>query len=308
MRTKTLTALLVGTAMTTSVLVAGGPVAGAAAEGCADANRTITRDVDYVKKPVSELQRLDIYGFAGDEGCTAAPVVVWVHGGGWRLGDKRAVDEKARFFNDLGAVFVSVNYRLSAPPGDPNRPMYPDHPNDVGAAVAWTEANIAKHGGDGEQIALLGHSAGGHLVALVGLDPSYIDDAGGDAASVRCVIANDSEGYDVVTRTAQGGVVRRLYENAFGTDPAVQADASPINHTGDRAHPPAFLVITRGAQRRIDAAKAFADAVTSAGGDATVVEAPGYTHGDVNRRLGTKGETVVTPPIEDFFTDCFGRQ
>lgn len=63
--------------------------------------------------------------------------------------------------------------------------MHPDHADDVGAAVAWLEANAARYGGDGTQIALLGHSAGAHLVALVGTDPTYVARAGGKVGSIR---------------------------------------------------------------------------------------------------------------------------
>ena len=82
------------------------------------------------------------------------------------------------------------------------------------------------------------------------------------------------------------------------------ADASPINHVDDREQPPDFLVISRGGPRRVGVAQAFADAVTEAGGQAEVLDATGYTHGDVNKRLGEPGETVVTPPVEAFTKEC----
>ena len=88
---------------------------------------------------MSDLQRLDVYGFERAEGCQQVPVVVYVHGGGWRTGDKARVGDKATFFNDLGYVFVSVNYRLSDPPRSPGRPVHPAHADDVGAAIAWDE-------------------------------------------------------------------------------------------------------------------------------------------------------------------------
>jgi acetyl esterase/lipase len=257
-----------------------------------------------VAKPVSPLQQLDLYLPAMKKPCDALPVVVWVHGGGWRRGDKKAVQDKATFFNGLGYAFASINYRLSDPPSDPNRPVYPDHPKDVGAAIAYLQAKHPDLPLDGKRIALLGHSAGGHLVALVGTDPTYIDGAGGDASAVKCVIANDSEGYDVVARAAQGGIVKRLYENAFGTDPAVQRAASPINHVHDRKTLPDWLIITRGLPSRVAAAQQFADALTAAGGKAQVVDAKGYTHADVNKKLGGAGETVVTPPVKAFITSC----
>jgi arylformamidase len=283
--------------------LAGAAPASAKDAGCPSAAK-VMRDIDYVAKPVSSLQKLDLYLPATKKPCDALPVVVWVHGGGWRRGDKKAVQDKATFFNGLGYAFASINYRLSDPPSDPNRPVFPVHPQDVGAAIAYLQAKHADLPIDGKRIALLGHSAGGHLVALVGTDPTYINDAGGDANAVKCVIANDSEGYDVGERAAQGGIVKRLYDNAFGTDPAVQREASPINHVNDHKPLPDFLIITRGLPRRVAAAQTFADALTTAGGKAQVVDAKGYTHADVNKKLGGAGETVVTPPVKSFITSC----
>ncbi len=264
------------------------------------------RNVEYVDDPVSPLQRLDIYGFEASDGCDPAPVVMWVHGGGWRGGDKRNEPTKVSLFNDLGYVFVSVNYRLSSPPGDPKRPIHPAHANDVGAAVAWVQDNVDQFGGDGETIELLGHSAGGHLVSLVGVDPHYIEQAGGDADAVQCVVSNDTEGYDLVERAAQGGSAKQLVTNAFGADPSVYADASPINHVADRDEPPDFLIITRGLPRRVAAAQAFADAAEGAGSSVDVLRPVGLSHGDVNRLIGTEGDTVVTPPVTEFTQHCLG--
>jgi arylformamidase len=286
-------------------LVAATPAAAGDVE-CRKAKQPVTTDVeygDYVDEPVSELQRLDVYAIDA-KGC--APVVVWVHGGAWAIGDKRRIEHKAELFSGLGFVFVSVNYRLSAPRDDPARPVHPAHAEDVGAAVAWVEDHIAEFGGDGGEITLLGHSAGGHLVALAGLDPRYVEEAGGDIGAVRCVIANDSEGYDIPARMALGPRIQALYENAFGTDPEVQADASPINHVDDRTTLPDFLLISRGGPRRVATAQAFADAITGARGTAEVLDATGYTHMDVNVRLGEPNETVVTPPVERFAKACRG--
>jgi len=285
-----------------AVWAAGSGTAGAAPCGTPQ----LARNVEYVDDPVSPLQRLDVYGFEPSKGCKDRPVVMWVHGGGWRLGDKRNEPAKVKLFNELGYVFVSVNYRLSDPTGDPDRPVHPAHAQDVGAAVAWVEENVAEYGGDGEDLALLGHSAGGHLVALVGLDPRYIEQAGGNADAVRCVVANDTEGYDLVERASQGGTAKQLVANAFGSDVSAYADASPINHVADRDEPPDFLVITRGLPRRRAAAQAFADAAEDAGASVEVLKATGLTHGDVNRLIGAPGETLITPTIKTFTQDCLG--
>jgi acetyl esterase/lipase len=282
-----------------------GPAGAAGTDtSCADGTPTTARNVPYVDDPVSPLQQLDVDGFEPTKGCGPAPVVIWVHGGGWRAGDKRNEPDKAELFNRLGYVFVSVNYRLSNPPGAASRPIHPAHAQDVGAAVAWVEEHIAEYGGDGHELAFLGHSAGGHLVSLVGTDPSYVEDAGGDAAALRCVISNDTEGYDLVERSASSEVGRRLVANAFGPDPAAYPGASPINHVGERDEPVDLLVITRGTPRRIAAALAFATAAEDAGSSVDVLEARGLTHRDVNHLLGTDGDTVITPAVTSFLERC----
>jgi acetyl esterase/lipase len=287
-----------------AIWAAGAGNAGAATTECA--THAVSRGIEYVDDPVSPLQQLDVYGFEDARGCDPAPVVVYVHGGGWRKGDKRAVGEKATFFNDLGYVFVSVNYRLSFPARDPDHPRHPAHSEDVGAAVAWVEENIVAHGGDGDQLALIGHSAGAHLVALVGLDERYVEQADGDASAVRCVISDDTASYDLLARAEDGPAAGLLVASAFGTDEETLRDASPLTHVGDDDDPPDFLVVRRGAPDRQAAQTAFADALEEAGGAVTLLDTPGYNHGDVNAMIGVRGETVMTPPIEQFTQDCLG--
>ena len=76
-----------------------------------------------------------------------APVVVWVHGGGYRRGDKaQQVADKVALFAKRGWIFASVNYRLSRPAAGNAR--YPDHYNDVASAVAWLREHVRGRGGD----------------------------------------------------------------------------------------------------------------------------------------------------------------
>ncbi len=277
--------------------------AGVHAAPCPGAKARVVRDVAYVDDPVSDLQRLDLYAPRRPNACIEVPIVVWVHGGGWAKGDKRgAATTKAALFNDLGYVFVSLNYRLSAPVGDPSRPMHPDHASDIGAAIAWLQANGGRYGGDGSQIALLGHSAGAHLVALVGTDPTYVTEAGGRISGIRCVGSYDTASYDLVQRSAE----TRLVANAFGSDEATLRDASPATHLGDRTHLPDLQVVVRGTPDRRATQMAFADAAEVAGARVTTLDAIGLSHGDVNRRIGAPGDTRMTPAVSDFVTGCLG--
>lgn len=244
-----------------------------------------------------DLTSLDIYLPAG---CDPAPVVMWVHGGGWRRGDKvQTVGYKADMVNDLGAALVSVNYRLSTPDSDVK---WPDHGNDLAAAIAWVQAHGAEHGLDPSRLALIGHSAGGHLVSIVVTDPTLLAAAGSSADSISCVAGLDSAAYDLAGSPAEES---GLVPNAFGTDPDVVADASPqIQVERNGAPQAAILVVTRGSDGRIAGAQRFVDALNDGGGTATLAVARPYSHDDVARRLGEPDEDIVTPVVREFLQGC----
>lgn len=261
---------------------------------CAWAEPSAVRDVPYGEHA---RQRLDLYRPAAPPSERPRPVVVWIHGGGWRIGDKRhAIAPKARHLTEAGYCLVAVNYRLA---GEDDAIPFPRNAEDVAAAVAWVHGNIARYGGDPERIVLMGHSAGAHLVSLVAADGRYLAAHDLALADLAGVVALDTEGYDV-SRAMEGRVTRDIYENAFGTDPAIWKAASPTAHIAAGKGIPPFLIVTRGTAARVANAKAFADALRGAGYDAEARAIPGYSHADVNRRLGVPGEEAVTAPVMAF--------
>ena len=242
---------------------------------------------------------LDVY--PPPSGCPA-PVVVWVHGGGWRAGDKsQQMPDKVRLAAEQGWVLVSVNYRLTGAPGAGDV-GYPAHNEDVAAAIAWVHDNIAGYGGDPERIGLLGHSAGAQIVASVGTDERYLAAHGLALSDVGCVGALDTEGFDVARRAGAGIPV---YRAAFGDDPAVWADASPTTHVAPGKDIPSFLVVERGSRLRRHGQQSFVDALRGAGVDVTVLDAGSLTHGEVNASIGAPGDDVMTAPLIDFLSGCF---
>lgn len=106
------------------------------------------------------------------------PVVVWFHGGGLTGGEKFIPDELK---ND-SLVVVAVNYRLLP------KATIDESIDDASAAVAWTFNNIEKYGGSKEKIFLSGHSAGGYLISLIGLDKKWLANYGIDADSIAGLI------------------------------------------------------------------------------------------------------------------------
>ena len=96
------------------------------------------------------------------------PTLVWFHGGGLKEGDRRSGDPVARRLTAAGIAVVLVDYRLSP------QARCPAYMEDAAAAVAWTVQNIGRYGGDPRSVFVSGHSAGGYLTAMVGLDKSYL--------------------------------------------------------------------------------------------------------------------------------------
>lgn len=268
---------------------------------------TVHRSIPYESIPnvSSNLTSLDIYT-ANPASSVHVPVVVWVHGGGWAIGDKaNQMQVKPTLFTSAGYCLVSINYRLSprsASP-DPKRIMYPVHEQDVAAAIAWVHAHISEYGGDSGRIALMGHSAGAHLVSIVSTDESFLKALHLPLNAIRGTVSLDTAGDDIPAVMAFH--YTDIYANAFGTDPSVWKQASPLYHVAPGKGIPPFLVVTRGIPARRAQSAKFVKALQDAGVQADLVDAGGYTHNQVNSKLGAPGETVVTPPVMKFLAQLF---
>jgi hypothetical protein len=98
---------------------------------------------------------------------TLKDVVVFVHGGSWNSGSKNSYSFLGRNFAKKNVVEVNINYRLSP------EVKYEEMTRDVAKAVVWVYDHIKEYGGDPNRIFIAGHSAGGHLAALVSMDSDY---------------------------------------------------------------------------------------------------------------------------------------
>lgn len=269
---------------------------------CTDRSFRTVRDIPYAAVPGVDLALLALDLTVPDppEGRGPVPVVVWVHGGGFAIGDKaNGVDAMQGWATAQGWAFASVNYRLSprTPSDDPERVLHPTHVSDVADAVGWLVDHAAEHRLDPRRILLVGHSAGAFLVSLLATDDRYLADAGVEQSQVRAVAAVDTR-YDIVAEVVGGGgSVEAAYRNAFGDDPAVWRDASPLTHAGTSPDEPPFLFVTRGQPARVAAARTFAAALD----DGTLVDASPLSHAEVGDALGQPDDTVVTPPVTAAF-------
>ena len=159
----------------------------------------------------------------------------------------------------LGLAAAAINYRLV--PGA----RVEDEAADVAASLKYLIDHAAALGIDPSRIVLMGHSAGAHLVALVGTDERYLKAAGLSFSSIRGVIPVDGAAYDVPRQIAEGGNFRHdTYLQAFSEDPARQRALSPTLHAAaSNAH--AFLLIH--VQRKDGVAQNMAlEAALKAGG------------------------------------------
>ncbi len=259
----------------------------------------------------SNLLSLDVY--AKGEGDEERPVVIWVHGGAWCLGDKtNSIERKRDLFLEQDWVLVSVNYRLSPGPlqfrerRSPDRVKYPDHNNDVADAVAWVYRNIEAYGGDKSRIALVGHSAGAHLVSLTGTKPDLLESRGVPFSALQGVATIDTDAYDVRADVEEG---ISMMLNAFGTDAALNDDASPLFHAKRakalKLELPDFFMGKRGTKRRTRKMEAFAGELKAA--EARVVEFDGdqYSHSGINKSIGKEGDQGITPALIQFLKSVF---
>jgi arylformamidase len=247
------------------------------------------------------LLSLDIYkpkSFSTNAQQTRNPVVVMVHGGGFRGGDKANQSQgrqKASFFAGNGFVYVSVNYRLSP------EVQHPAHVEDVAKALAWIVDHIASYGGDPKQIFLMGHSAGAHLAALVTADEAYLNKLGKSPSILSGVILLDSAGYDIPAKLdlSDGPLARPLAEGAFGKDTQTWIQASPVQHVKRGKILPSFLVFYTDRKPAEAISKEFVEALQEAKTPAAAVLAKGKTHRTINRDIG-KPEDGPSGLILDF--------
>lgn len=270
---------------------------------CAGQGFEAHRNLQYDDVPGTpdRLLSLDLYEPKLAADCGPAPIVVFVHGGGFRRGDKlHKVRDKVPYFTGQGYVFASVNYRLTTPT---NGVQYPTHQQDVAAAIAWLSDNAAEYGGDPQRILLIGHSAGAALVSLLSTDTSFLTAAGVEPTDVRCTVSLDTQ-YDVAEQATNSGPMGEIFGNAFGDDPETWRVGSPISHTAPGEYRPDFLIVVQGSDRRIASSEDFAARLRAGGTPAEVLDGSPLDHAGVNAAVGQRRDRIVTPAITEFFDAC----
>jgi acetyl esterase/lipase len=253
----------------------------------------LLRNLQYVEGG-HERNRLDLYLPEKAEG--RLPVVVWIHGGGWRGGGKEncpAVPLAAK-----GYAVASINYRLS------QHSLFPAQIEDCKAAIRWLRANAAKYHLDPEHIGVWGGSAGGHLVALLGTTGGVKDFEGNggnqdQSSRVQCVV--DLFGPTELTTMGElgdkpGSVVALLIGGPAPQNKEKARKASPLTYVGKDAAP--FLIMHGDKDPLVPLRQSelLAAALKKAGVEVTLQVVKGGGHG---------GPGFISPEnrklIEDFF-------
>ncbi len=221
-----------------------------------------TRGVELVHRETigdSAQQKVIVYRAVdpANDAATPKPVIVFFHGGSWRSGDPDDYGFVARALVPEGFTVVLAGYRL-VPGGE-----YPAMLEDTAAAIAWTERNIARYGGDPDNIFVAGHSAGAYNVVQVALERQWLGGEGLDPAIIKGVIGLSGP-YDFLPLDSDST------KAAFGGAPDLDA-TQPINHV--RGDAPPMLLIHGEKDTLVEPrnTRALSAAITKSGGSVSSV-------------------------------------
>ena len=258
---------------------------------------SMTPDLVYAKYGERELH-LDLY--APKAGNGPFPAVVFIHGGGWESGDKTRFRRQAALLAEKGFVTACIAYRLSG------EAKFPAAVYDSKAAVRWMRANAKQYRINPDKIGAAGGSAGGHVVAFLGVTadmPEFEGDGGnsGYSSRVQAVAAL----YPVVDFVSFGklagsgdNAMTKFLGATYAQKPELWAKASPVTYVSKKSAPTLFMHGTEDKipiQHSIDMMKQL----KAAGVYSDIFVAKGAGHGFAN---GPQWFEPSVRRMEEFFT------
>ena len=247
-----------------------------AAPAIAQTRPTVELDIVYAKAGDKELT-LDL---ARPTGKGPSPCVVLLHGGGWRMGNKKDVRGWLTFLAEEGYVAASVGYRL-APDA-----TFPAQIEDAKTAVRFLRANANKYGIDKDRFAAMGWSAGGHLACMLGLtDPKcgFEGKESPDQSSRVQAVVDYFGPTDLAAfgknELAQRGMLGPFIGAKYNDNPKAHDKASPVKYVTKDAPP--FLIFhgTKDWVVPVEQSRLLAEKLKDVGASVKLVEVPGEGHG-----------------------------
>ncbi|MDP2344192.1 MAG: alpha/beta hydrolase [Deltaproteobacteria bacterium] len=235
------------------------------------------------------------------QGAQGVPVVVFVHGGFWRSGDRSVFEPLVGLYSNVGValadndvVTVIPSYRLFPQVGSVE-----DMLDDVAAAIAWTRDHVAVHGGDPNRIILAGHSAGGHLVSLIASRPDALKKRGVDPSVIKGVVSLSGI-FDIPGAAARAKLEEdrvTLWRPLFD---AHGKEQSPAVYFGEHMTPTLFLVGENDYETcLVDYRKAEKSLAHLVGDRAFFRFIPKNTHEEMVLTIGT-ADDAVSPAVAAF--------
>lgn len=181
----------------------------------------IKRNISYRGQAQSVRNLLDVYYPKKTE--SPKDVLVFIHGGSWDSGKKETYWWLGRNMARHNVVSVIINYSLSP------EAQYEKMAFDCSEAIKWVKDSIAQFGGNPDRIFVMGHSAGGHLAALINNDPRFFASVGINNP-IRGVILNDGFGMDMYEylNVAEKNKQTESFLNTFSKDANLWKTGSPI--------------------------------------------------------------------------------
>lgn len=269
----------------------------------------LTADIPYVEQG-HKRHVLDIYT-PETKADHRLPVVFWIHGGGWQVGDKSDVALKPKVLTDRGFIFVSTNYRL-LPDVDMEVLI-----GDVAKSLGWVHKNIANYGGDPQRIFVGGHSAGAQLAALICIDDRYLKKENVSFDALRGCVPVDGDTYDIpkIIMTAEhrqalyGGKMFTFgHRQKFGNDPEKHVDFSAVTHVAkDKGIPPFLILYFSGNPDTTAQARCLETALAEAGVPALAFGKADSNHSGLNNDLG-KPDDPATLELYKFLDAHVGNK
>jgi acetyl esterase/lipase len=257
----------------------------------------VVRDVVFTQGSAGPV-RLDLTLPAGTPPAGGWPVVVAIHGGGWKASSREA------FRREFATPLAALGYAVVTPdytPSTPIRPSWPENFDDVGEAVRWARRNARRYRLDPDRIAALGWSSGGHLAALLGTDPEGLPPS---SVSARVSAVVDLSGpADLATFVADpsadgAGAAVQMLGGRPDQLPARYADASPVTHASTGDAPTLIIHGLLDEKVPADQSRELAGALAAAGVEAELVLLP-----DADHVLDPFGRADLAGLIASFLSD-----